>query len=92
MSFLAAVSDKEENLEKKQLELLYRNERCVFAHAAPNTQSRYDHPLSAPAPPTLCTEHFADAEGERTPSFGTLGFHLYALSCQGNLRISVTCY
>lgn len=30
MLVFAAVSDKEENLDKKQLELLYRNERYVL--------------------------------------------------------------
>lgn len=36
MLFSAAVSDKEENLDKKQLELLYRNERCAFVYVRAN--------------------------------------------------------
>lgn len=34
MLVFAAVSDKEENLDKKQLELLYRNERYVLVCAS----------------------------------------------------------
>lgn len=53
MLVFAAVSDREENLDKKQLELLYRNERYVLVLRERIRNCSHCRLL-------ICTEHFVD--------------------------------